>query len=175
MKSIKLVWISLFLTLVSCKSEKSLEHYFIENEDNNDVVIVDVPVSLVKNTVNLSKEDEKAVKSIKKLNVLYLKKNADNKTEFEKQKKTLKEILKSDKYQTLSKLKSGKTKIDIKFIGTDDAIDEVVLFATNNDNGFLLARILGDKMNPENMQALIKNVQNINFDLNDLNGLNLNL
>ncbi len=175
MKIIKLVWISLFLILVSCKSEKSLEHYFIENEDNNDVVIVDVPVSLVKNTVNLSKEDEKAVKSIKKLNVLYLKKNADNKTEFEKQKKTLTEILKSKQYQTLSKLKSGKTKIDIKFIGTDDAIDEVVLFATNNDNGFLLARILGDKMNPENMQALIKNIQNINFDLNDLNGLNLNL
>ena len=175
MKAIKIIFLLLTVLFVSCKSEKSLEQYFITNEDNDDIVIVDVPVSLVKNTANLSKEEQKAIKSVKKLNVLYLKKDATNKTEFEKQKKNLKEILSNKKYQTLSKVKSGKTKIEIKFVGTDDAIDEVVLFATNNDNGFLLARILGQDMNPDNLQMLIKNLENMNLDLNSLNHLELNL
>lgn len=174
MKFIKIVLLITTIALLSCKSEKSLEQYFIQNEDNNDVVIVDVPVNMVKNTVNLSKDEQKAIKSVKKINILYLKKEENNKTEYEKQKNTLKEILKSKKYQTLSKIKTGKTKIDIKFIGTDDAINEVVLFATDNNKGFFLARILGNKMNPENMQLLLKNVKNIDLDLNKLNNLELN-
>ncbi len=175
MKIIKITLLIATITLLSCKSEKSLEQYFIENEDNNDVVIVDVPVNMVKNTVNLSKEEQKAIKSVKKLNILYLKKETDDNTEYEKQKNTLKNILKNKKYQTLSKIKSGKTKIDIKFIGTDDAIDEVVLFATDNNKGFFLARILGNKMNPENLQLLIKNVKNMDLDLSKLNDLELDL
>jgi len=174
MKNIKFILLLLSILMLSCKSEKSLEHYFISNEDNKDIVIVDVPVNLVKNTAKLSKEEEKAIKSIKKLNVLFLQKTADNKAEFEKQKSLLSKILKNEKYQTLSKIKSGKTKINIQFIGTDKAIDEVVLFATDKDKGFLLARILGDNMNPESMQMLLKNIQNMDFDMNQLKNLNLN-
>ncbi len=175
MKILKITFILLSVLLFSCKSEKSLEQYFLANEDNDDIVIVDVPVSLVKNTTNLSKEEKKAIKSVKKLNVLFLKKDKKNEKEYLKQKQSLSQILKSNKYQTLSKLKSGKTKIDIKFIGTDDAIDEIVLFATDKDNGFFLARILGNKMNPDDMQLLLKNIQNMNFDMNQLNNINLNL
>jgi len=175
MKIFKNAFILLSVLLFSCKSENSLEHYFVSNEDNDDFVIIDVPVSMVKNAVNLSKEEKKAIESVKKLSVLYFKNDKKKNEEYLKQKQSLMYILKSDKYQTLSKFKTGNTKIDIKFIGTDDAIDEIVLFANDKNFGFLLARILGNKMNPNDMQLLLKNIQNMNFDLKQLKNLNLNL
>ncbi len=171
----KLILILLTLTIYSCSSNKTLETYFIENEDNQDIVIVDVPVNLVKNVKQLSKDEQKALKSVKKLNVLYLKKEANNVKEYEKNKAELKQILSNNKYQTLTKFKNGSTKIDVKFVGTDTAIDEVVLFATDKKRGFLIARLLGKNMNPDNLQLLMNNIQNMNLDLNSLNSINLNL
>jgi hypothetical protein len=170
MKKLKILFLLIAVAIISCKSEKSLESYFIANEDNKDILIVDVPVNMFKNTEELSKEEQAAIKRVKKLNVLALQKDVNNKKEFEKQKNIILEILKNDKYQTLSKIKIGKTKLNIKFIGNDTAIDEIVLFATDNDKGFLLARILGDKMNPDDMQLIIKNIKNL--DLNEINKLN---
>ncbi|HFS67384.1 MAG TPA: DUF4252 domain-containing protein [Flavobacteriia bacterium] len=175
MKKLKIILLVLSVALISCKSEKTLEQYFIVNEDNKDIVIIDVPVNIVKNVADFSKEEQKAINSVQKLNVLYLKKATDNKTEFEKQKHNLQTILKNKKYQTLSKVKDGKTNIDIKFIGTDQAINEVVLFATDSDKGFFLARILGDNMNPENMQMLLKSVNEMDLDLSQIKKFNLNL
>jgi hypothetical protein len=170
MKKFKILFLLITVAIISCKNEKSLESYFIANEDNKDILIVDVPVNIFKNIEELSKEEQAAIKRVKKLNVLALQKDVNNKKEFEKQKNIIFEILKNDKYQTLSKIKTGKTKLNIKFIGNDTAIDEIVLFATDNDKGFLLARILGDKMNPDDMQLLIKNIKNL--DLNEIYKLN---
>lgn len=175
MKIVKISFFILSLLFFSCKTEKSLEQYFIANEDNDNIVIVDVPISMVNNTLSLTEKEKKAIKSVKKLNLLFLKKEENNKPEFEKQKQILSQILRNKKYQTLSKLKSGKTKIDVKFVGSDDAINEIVLFASDKEKGFLLARILGDKMNPDDMQLLIKNIQNMNFDMNQLNQIDFNL
>ena len=51
--------------------------------------------------------------------------------------------------------------IVINYQGEDDAINEFILFAADNDKGFALARVLGNKMQPEKIMKMAKDFQNI--------------
>ena len=49
----------------------------------------------------------------------------------------------------------------INYQGEDDAIDEFLLLASDNDKGFALARVLGDKMQPEKIMKMAEDFNNI--------------
>ena len=52
----------------------------------------------------------------------------------------------------------------IKYLGDEDKIDEVVLFASESSKGFIVARILGDGMNLTDMMKLMKDVEKFDTD-----------
>ena len=55
-------------------------------------------------------------------------------------------------------------KIQVKYIGTDDEADEVILFGSSKELGFAIVRILGDDMSPDKMVTLINAMQNANLE-----------
>ena len=84
----------------------------------------------------------------------------------------VKEILKNPKYEEL--LRGGNTtdgKFVVKFLGEVDSIDELIVLGSANDKGFVVARVLGDDMNANDLVSLRTVMDDINFKDSDLNGL----
>ncbi len=52
----------------------------------------------------------------------------------------------------------------LKYLGNENAIDEVVFFGTDPDRGFILVRILGDGMNPDKMMEFVKLIEKSDID-----------
>jgi hypothetical protein len=108
-----------------------------------------------------SEETKKTMATIKKLNILAFKVNETNAAEFKTELAEVKSILKGDNYSELMRMKHEGINIVINYQGTDDAIDEFLLLASDNEKGFALARILGDKMQPEKIMKMAKDFENI--------------
>lgn len=142
----------LLMTLTACSSTQSLQEYYVDNSENPNFLSVDLPVSLLKiEETDLTKEQQSAFESLRKLNVLAFKKTSANSADFLKEKSNVKAILKSDKFTELMKVNTSYGKATIKYLGNEDVIDEVVIYGDNDDKGFLLVRVLGDDMNPAKM------------------------
>ena len=105
------------------------------------------------------------------MNILAFKINDENKMKFDGERTKVKEILRDEKYQELMKFGSGKEGATVYFVGKDDAIEEFVLYGSQNDNGFAVVRILGDKMNPEDFMTLLSAIQKSDIDMNELKSL----
>ena len=154
------------LLFASCSGEQSLQKYFVDHQQDNDFIAVDIPSSLLdKENVELNAEEKEALESIKKVNFLALPLNEENKARFEKESVTINKILSSDKYETLMKFGSNGTNAVLKYQGEEDNIDEVIVFATDKKRGLALVRVLGDDMRPEKMAKLMKSVEKGRIDL----------
>ena len=81
----------------------------------------------------LSLEQQQALQSFEKMNILAFKRNPNNTAEFETERAKLNGILKNPKYQQLMKIGSGKEGASVSFVGTDEHIEEFVLFANQKE------------------------------------------
>lgn len=164
--------ILVLLTLLSCNSEPSLQKYFVENTDNKDFIALDVSPSILNlEKTKLSTEQNDALKSFDKMNVLAFKANAKNQAQFEIERAKVKAILKNPKYQELMKFGSGKDGASISYVGTDENIEEFVVFANRKENGFAVVRVLGKNMNPNNIMTLMSVLQKSKIDMEQLKPL----
>ncbi|WP_394774151.1 DUF4252 domain-containing protein [Flavobacterium sp.] len=160
------------LTLVSCNSNPSLQRYFVENTDNKDFIALDVsPDILNLEKTKLSAEQNEALKSFDKMNILAFKANATNQAQFETERAKVKAILKDPKYQELMKFGSGKDGASISYVGADDNIEEFVVFANRKENGFAVVRVLGKNMNPNNIMTLMSVLKESKINMEQLKPL----
>lgn len=160
------------LTLVSCNSNPSLQRYFVENTDNKDFISLDVsPDILNLEKTKLSAEQNEALKSFDKMNILAFKANATNQAQFETERAKVKAILKDPKYQELMKFGSGKDGASISYVGADDNIEEFVVFANRKENGFAVVRVLGKNMNPNNIMTLMSVLKESKINMEQLKPL----
>jgi PBP1b-binding outer membrane lipoprotein LpoB len=80
MKRIYSITIFLSLLLVGCNSEPTLQKYFVENTENKDFIALDVSPSILNvDKSKLSAEQNEALESFDKMNVLAFKLNETNK------------------------------------------------------------------------------------------------
>lgn len=162
--------VSLFLT--SCNNEPSLQKFFVENSEKKDFIVVDVAPSIINvDKAKLSAEQKTALESFDKMNVLAFKLNKNNKAQYEAESKKLKEILKGEQYQELIKYGSGKDAASVSFVGSEDHINEFVLFGKKDDNGFAVVRIMGNDMNPNNIMNILSILKSSNVDMEQLKPL----
>jgi hypothetical protein len=160
------------MTLVSCNSDPSLQKYFVENTDNKDFIALDVSPSILNvEKTKLSAEQNEALKSFDKMNILAFKANAANQVQFESERAKVKAILKDPKYQQLMSFGSGKDGASISYVGTDDNIEEFVVFANRKENGFAVVRVLGKNMNPNNIMTLMSVLKESKIDMEQLKPL----
>lgn len=174
MKSINKIATVIILAfiIVSCSNESSLQEYYVDKSENPNFISLTIPANVIKFTdVELSTEQKQAYESIEKLNVLAFKIKDTNKVAFNEEKIKVSEILKDKKYRELMRINSGKQTGVVKYIGNDDTIDEVIVFGSDDVNGFALVRVLGKNMKPENMMQLVQAVNTGNINGEGLNEL----
>ena len=159
------------VALVSC-SDKSLQKYLVEKQDDPKFVKVDIPASMLegKNN-NFTPEEIEILHSIKKVNVVAYPIKEDNLADFELEKKELESILAQDRYKELTRIKSNDWNATLKYTGEEDAIDEVIVFASDNKRGFAVLRLLGENMRPDQMLQLMKSAEKSDMDFSHLEGL----
>ena len=168
------VLISLFVLIISCDSSPSLQKYYVDNQGNNEFIMIDLPTSILElKDQDVSEEMQLTLNSIKKLNFLALELKDDNKEMYETEKRKISAILKNPKYKELMHLNNNKNTVNVKYLGEDDAIDEVVFFGSDNEKGFALVRVLGDNMNPAQILKLTQEIKidGDNSQLKDLMSL----
>ncbi|KAF2330264.1 DUF4252 domain-containing protein [Flavobacterium daemonense] len=164
--------IAVLLTLISCNSEPSLQKYFVENNEKKDFIAIDVSSDILNlDKAKLSAEQTEAIKSFDKMNILAFKATDKNQAEFEIERAKVNAILKDPKYQQLMKVGSGKDGASISYVGTDDNIEEFVVFANRKGNGFTVVRVLGKNMNPNNIMTLMSVLQKSNINMDQLKPL----
>jgi Tfp pilus assembly protein PilP len=158
--------------LMACNQNPTLQNYFVENTESTDFISVDVSPSILNIKPDaLTLEQQDALKSFKKMNVLAFKLNEQNQAKFAPEQEKVKTILKDEKYQQLMKFGNGKDGAAVYFVGKDDAIEEFVIYGSQKENGFAVVRILGDKMNPEQFMTLFSALQQSDMDMSQLKPL----
>jgi len=159
-----IAFVGIAALFISCASGPSLQKYYIDSQDNKNFISLDVPASILKLKDSVTAEEEEALASLKKFNILAFKKDATNEAEFELEKKKVKAILKNPKFTELMRIKDKRMNLVLKYEGDDDSIDEVIIYASNKEQGFALVRVLGNNMNPANIMKLANSISEVDSD-----------
>lgn len=162
-----LVFFLISLVLLSCNKERSIQEYYVENQENSKFIAVDIPTSLLANSENLDEQQRATLETVRKINLLALPVEEGQET-YESEKADLRKILENDQYQLLMKYGSGERKAEIYFTGDEEAIDEFILFGFDDQRGLGLARILGEDMNPEKLLKLLSSLKHGDINLSGL-------
>jgi len=113
--------------------------------------------------VDLTNEERAALKSLKKMNILAFKKTDVNQVDYMAEKGKVKTILKAPKFNELMRMNTPYGKATIKYLGEDDAIDEVIIYGDSKEKGFVLVRVLGNEMNPAHMVKFLKALEKSDY------------
>lgn len=158
--------------LVSCNNGQSLQEYYVANQEDGDFILVDVPTSLISEDTNaLDDEQKRVLKTVRKINIMAFPLKTDNATRFETEKEKVNTILATDNYEELMKVNADEGSMKLYFRGEEDAIDEVIVFASQSEKGFMLARLLGDDMNIGDMMKLAQSLESGDIDVSQFDGV----
>lgn len=147
-------------SLIGCQNHPSLQRYYVDHQGTANFIAIDVPASIISlKDADASEEVKETLKSIKKVNFLGFQIKEGNLDAYTVEKQNVKAILKNPKYQELMKMSSGSKSLTIKYTGTEDAVNEVILFGYDKALGFALIRVLGDEMDPSKMMMLAQEIQ----------------
>lgn len=172
MKALKTLSIVCFsLLTIACNNGQSLQEYYVSNQENSDFLAVDIPASMFANVGSMEPEQQKTLKSIKKINVLAIPIKDENKEIIESEKNNISEILKDEKYQLLMKYGGSDTRLEVYYTGDEEAVDEIIVYGFDENRGMGMARILGDNMNPSDILVLIKSLEKGDVDIDGLKGI----
>ena len=152
------------LTLTGCYQDQTLQEYFVEKQASNNFISLDIPSSILSLKANASEQSKKAMASVKKVNLVMYKKKKEDQEEFLMEKDQIKKVLKGKKFSELMRMKKENMNIQLTYIGGENFIDELVVFASNDHAGLLVARVLGDHMKPEDLATLVKDIESIDTD-----------
>ncbi|CAM4036407.1 DUF4252 domain-containing protein [Gillisia hiemivivida] len=159
------------LLLMSCDNNQSLQEYYVDNQGDKEFVAVDVPTSLFANTEKLTVDQKKTLETVKKINILAIPKKRENQTKIDAEKAKIINILKDEKYQLLMKYGGGNSKMAVYYTGSEEAVDEIIVYGEDEMKGMGIARVLGDNMNPSDILQLVRSLQKGDIDMGGLEGI----
>ncbi len=173
MKTVIYISMSLALSMFifsACGNDASLQKYIVEKQNDNNFISIDLPSSLLLTEDNtLNEEQLQTMKSINKVNMIALQLKDENKEIFQMEKQRVQSILSADTYETLMKFGSNDIGAKLMFTGDVEAIDEIIIFASDSEKGFGLFRVIGEDMNPSQIVKMMNKVNSQNFDLSFMN------
>lgn len=159
-------------TVMSCSDGSSLQRYLVDKQDDDKFLKVDIATSLLEGeNADFTAEQKEILNTIKKVNVVAYPLKNNNTAEYEEMRKELSSILDHEKYVLLGKVNSDGRKMTMKYLGEEDAIDEVIIFASDDDRGFAVFRLLGDNMKPGQMLKLMGSIESGDLDVSALTGI----
>ena len=159
------------LLLSSCNSKPSLQEYLVDKQEDDAFIKVDLATSLLyAEEDKLSIEQKEVLKTVKKINVVAYPIKG-NEAEYTIERKKIQAILSQEKYQTLMTMGSNKQGMSLKYVGEEEAIDEMIVFGNDSNKGFIVFRLIGKDMKPEDMIRMIETMDKDNVNLSALEGL----
>ncbi|WP_194768069.1 DUF4252 domain-containing protein [Tamlana sp. I1] len=157
---------------VSCSKSETLQSYFVDHQEAPGFISQDFPLSMVKiDKSQLTEKQKEAYNSVEKLNFLGFKTSDENLETYQTETAKVKAILSDEKYNDLLDFNSKGDKVSVKYIGTDEVADEVVVYGSSKEKGFIIVRVLGHNMSPQKMITLVEALQNANFDESQLDDI----
>jgi len=171
MKSIKFIFSSLIITFlfISCNNKPSLQKYYVDNQENQNFIVVDIPTSILNiNITELNTNQLEAFHSIDKLNFLGYKISREDDAIYQTERAKVTKILTDNSYKTLIKYGSDKQGAVIKYLGSETEIDEIVIFGSDDTKGFGIVRILGKDINPTQIIELVEVIKKSKLNTNSL-------
>jgi len=160
----------LAITLISC-SDKSLQKYLVAKQDDDKFVKMDIAASLLQGrNSSFTQEEKDILNTIKKVNVVAYPIIENDTADYETERQELKEILDQEQYKELTRIKSNDWDATLKYTGDEDAIDEVIIFASDDNRGFAVFRVLGENMRPAQMLKLMKSAERGDLYVSQLQG-----
>ena len=120
-------------------------------------LVIDIPTSILGiNNEVLNEEEQAALDSFQKLNLLMFRKTAANGEQFSEELKTVSEIIDRQQFDPLMVVSDRQFSGKLLLEGSVERPDEIVFFGSATDEGFLLARLIGSKMQVEKAVVLAK-------------------
>ncbi|PKA83950.1 uncharacterized protein DUF4252 [Ulvibacter sp. MAR_2010_11] len=160
------------LALFGCNSEESLQRYLVDKQEDNNFVKVDLATSLLQSeNAQFTKEERDILNTVKKINVVAYPVKQGNMVEYEAEKAKLNTIIAQEQYKTLIKYGSNNKGATLKYLGEEDAIDELIVFASDDERGFAIFRLLGDNMRPDSMLKLMNSINSGDIDASKLKSI----
>ncbi|MBS3738951.1 DUF4252 domain-containing protein [Mesohalobacter halotolerans] len=164
MKTTLTLCLSLFV-LISCQTN-SLQTYMVDHKDDENFISLDFSLkTFVDNFDDFSEEQKNLFKDVRKVNILAFKKDNSNDKDYSEKRNLLTQILSEEfsKQQLMSVNDKGR-QMKMFADNMDDKVKEIVIYANDNDKGFLLLRLLGDDLNPSNFYEMMKMSDEMNFE-----------
>lgn len=160
------------LSLISCNNDPSLQKYLVEKQDDDKFMKIDLATSLLQSDEStFSAEEQDVLNTVKKINVVAYPLKNNSKADYDTERTKIQEILGGEEYQTLLKMGSNKQGATLKFTGEEDAIDELIVFASDNEKGFAVFRLIGDDMEPDSLVKLMTSIDKGDVDVSQLKTL----
>jgi len=159
------------LTFLSCDTSKSLQSYIVEKQEDNRFLKVDLATSLLSEIDSLPQQQRQILESIKKINVVAYPKNKGTQEDYDTEMARLSLIFNQEKYQVLGRFKTKSQKVSLMYLGSENAIDEVIVYISDNQTGLAVFRLLGKNMKPIDVIKLSEMIESGNLDLSSLTGL----
>lgn len=159
------------LLLIAC-GKPSLEKYYVENQEKDNFVVVNIPAEMFfGNNQDFSAEQKKALEHIEKANILAFPLTDENRADFEREKAEVEKILENKQYKLLMQFGSTGNQVKMMYTGDPESIDEMIVYGSSDEAGFGVARILGDNMNPGQMIKLVKSMKDNGKSLGGIEGM----
>lgn len=155
----------LVLLVSSCEPKMTLQRYFLSAQENPEFTLIEVPISLLGPvSENLNAEQRQTLSSVKKVSAL-LYRNPENIDFIASQQLVINDFLASDGFEPLFSAKMKReAQATVMIRGDVTQIDEAVFFGYADDQGFILARILGNQMNPAAFIQLAESLEETNLE-----------
>lgn len=168
----KIILFFVLISSIGCANKETLQKYFVENSESSDFIAIDLAPSIINtDKMSLTNEEKQALSSFKKLNILAFQKDSLGEAKFEAEKSKVKAILKDKEYEPLMKFGNKKNGAAVYLVGEEDKIEEFVIFASGQEQGFVVARFLGDNMKPSDVVNLVEVIRKADLDLEQLKPL----
>lgn len=153
------------LVLTSCQTN-SLQSFMVEHKSDDNFISIDFSLrTFVDNFDDLPEDKKKLFEDINKVNFLAFRKNQSNSPSYTEKREQLLDILSSEfKGNQLMSVNAEEGIIKMYADEVEDKAEEIIIFASSDDKGFMVFRLLGDDLNPSNFYKIMTMSDQMNFD-----------
>jgi hypothetical protein len=101
----KLLIFAVVLAFVGCSKTQSIQEYYVAKSEDPNFLVIDIPTSILGiNNEVLNEEEQAALDSFQKLNVLMFRKTAANADQFPEELKAIRQIIDGEQFDPLMTL-----------------------------------------------------------------------
>lgn len=153
----KLLFFVVAMTFLGCSNTQSIQEYYVAKSEDPNFLVIDIPTSFLGiNNEILNQEEQAALESFQKLNVLMFSKIDANAAQFSEELEAVHQVIDGEQFDPLMALSDCQFYGKLLVEGNIERPNGIVFFGAAADQGFLLARLIGSKMQVEKAVLIAK-------------------